>query len=88
MPSAHGTSGISRRCARAIASASSAMATARGISRPMSARQRLVVARPRAAVAASALAHEGLDARPVVGGGVTEWEERHATVAFRRCGDS
>jgi hydroxyacylglutathione hydrolase len=43
---------------------------------------------PRAAVAASALAHEGLDARPVVGGGVTEWEERHATVAFRRCGDS
>ncbi len=42
----------------------------------------------RAAVAASALAHEGLDARPVVGGGVTEWEERHATVAFRRCGDS
>jgi hydroxyacylglutathione hydrolase len=43
---------------------------------------------PRAAVAASALAHEGLDARPVVGGGVTEWEERHAVVAFRRCGDS
>jgi hydroxyacylglutathione hydrolase len=42
---------------------------------------------PRAAVAASALAHEGLDARPVVDGGVTEWEERHATVAFRRCGD-
>ena len=43
---------------------------------------------PRAAVAASALAHEGLDARPVLGGGVTEWEERHQTVAFRRCGDS
>jgi hydroxyacylglutathione hydrolase len=42
----------------------------------------------RAAVAASALAHEGLDARPVLGGGVTEWEERHQTVAFRRCGDS
>ena len=44
--------------------------------------------RPRAAVAASALAHEGLDARPVLGGGVAEWEERHRTVAFRRCGDS
>jgi len=43
---------------------------------------------PRAAVAASALVHEGLDARPVLGGGVTEWEERHQTVAFRRCGDS
>ena len=42
----------------------------------------------RAAVAASALAHEGLDARPVLGGGVTEWQERHQTVAFRRCGDS
>ncbi|MGZ8694273.1 MAG: MBL fold metallo-hydrolase [Gaiellaceae bacterium] len=42
----------------------------------------------RAAVAASALAHEGLDARPVLGGGVTEWQERHQTVAFRRCGDT
>jgi hydroxyacylglutathione hydrolase len=37
----------------------------------------------RAAVAASALLHEGVDARPVVDGGVPDWE----TVAFRRCGD-
>jgi hydroxyacylglutathione hydrolase len=41
----------------------------------------------RAAVAASALLHEGIDARPVVGGGVTDWgREGAATVAFRRCG--
>jgi rhodanese-related sulfurtransferase len=37
---------------------------------------------PRAAVAASALLHEGVDARPVLGGGVPDWQ----TVAFRRCG--
>ena len=53
MPSAHGTSAMARRLARAMPSASSASASARGISRPMSARQRLVVARPRAAVSGS-----------------------------------
>jgi rhodanese-related sulfurtransferase len=42
----------------------------------------------RAAVAASALAHEGLDARPVVGAGVADLAERGETVSFRRCGDS
>ncbi len=42
---------------------------------------------PRAAVAASALAHEGIDARPVVGGGVDDWQADGAeTVSFRRCG--
>ena len=42
---------------------------------------------PRAAVAASLLAARGLDARPVVDGGVTEWIEDGGTaVAFRRCG--
>jgi rhodanese-related sulfurtransferase len=42
---------------------------------------------PRAAVAASALAHEGIDARPVVGGGVEDWQADGAEmVAFRRCG--
>jgi rhodanese-related sulfurtransferase len=41
----------------------------------------------RAAVAASVLAHEGIDARPVLGGGVSDWERAGAaTVAFRRCG--
>jgi glyoxylase-like metal-dependent hydrolase (beta-lactamase superfamily II)/rhodanese-related sulfurtransferase len=42
----------------------------------------------RAAVAASALAHEGLDARPVVGAGVVDLARRGETVSFRRCGDS
>ena len=42
----------------------------------------------RAAVAASALAHEGLDARPVLGAGVTDLARRGETVSFRRCGDS
>ena len=40
----------------------------------------------RAAVAASALAREGIDARPVLGTGVGEWQSRGATVSFRRCG--
>ena len=41
----------------------------------------------RAAIAASLLAAQGVDARPVVGGGVTDWVSRggHA-VGFRRCG--
>jgi hydroxyacylglutathione hydrolase len=39
---------------------------------------------PRAAVAASVLAAEGVDARPVVHGGVPDWGGE--TVAFRRCG--
>jgi rhodanese-related sulfurtransferase len=42
----------------------------------------------RAAVAASALAHEGLDARPVIGAGVVDLARRGETVTFRRCGDS
>jgi hydroxyacylglutathione hydrolase len=41
----------------------------------------------RAAIAASVLAREGIDARPVLTGGITEWEERGGrTVEFRRCG--
>ena len=41
----------------------------------------------RAAVAASVLAHEGVDARPVLGGGVPDWErDGESTVSFRRCG--
>jgi hydroxyacylglutathione hydrolase len=40
----------------------------------------------RAAIAASVLAAAGIDARPVLGGGVADW--RGATVAFRRCGGS
>ena len=41
----------------------------------------------RAAVAASALAHEGIEARPVLGAGVPDWQDRGAkTVSFRRCG--
>jgi hydroxyacylglutathione hydrolase len=39
---------------------------------------------PRAGVAASVLAAEGVDARPVLHGGVLDWEGD--TVAFRRCG--
>ncbi len=41
----------------------------------------------RAAVAATVLTHEGIDARPVLGGGVPDWEADGAeTVSFRRCG--
>jgi hydroxyacylglutathione hydrolase len=44
---------------------------------------------PRAGVAASALAVEGVRARPVLDGGMNEWEARGNTVtAFRRCGGS
>ena len=43
----------------------------------------------RAAIAASLLAAAGLDARPVLGTGIGEWQERGgATVSFRRCGSS
>jgi hydroxyacylglutathione hydrolase len=43
----------------------------------------------RAAVAASALAAEGVRARPVMDGGMDEWQARGNTVtAFRRCGGS
>ena len=42
---------------------------------------------PRAAIAASVLAAAGLKARPVIHGGVYEWERRgNQTVEFRRCG--
>ncbi len=41
----------------------------------------------RAIVAASALAREGIEARPVLGAGVSDWQERGSeTVSFRRCG--
>jgi hydroxyacylglutathione hydrolase len=41
----------------------------------------------RAAIAASVLAAEGIEARPVLHGGVADWTERGGdTVAFRRCG--
>jgi hydroxyacylglutathione hydrolase len=41
----------------------------------------------RAGIAASVLAAAGVDARPVLHGGITDWRERgHATVEFRRCG--
>ena len=41
----------------------------------------------RAAIGASILRARGYDARPVVGGGMTEWLARGATaVSFRRCG--
>jgi hydroxyacylglutathione hydrolase len=41
----------------------------------------------RAAVAASVLAAAGIDARPVLSGGIPDWEKLgHQTVAFRRCG--
>ncbi len=41
----------------------------------------------RAAIAASVLARQGIDARPVLTGGITEWERRGGqTVEFRRCG--
>ena len=42
---------------------------------------------PRAAVAASILRTKGLDARPVVDGGMSDWLARGSTaVTFRRCG--
>jgi glyoxylase-like metal-dependent hydrolase (beta-lactamase superfamily II) len=42
---------------------------------------------PRAAIAASILRARGLDARPVVDGGMEDWLARGATaVTFRRCG--
>jgi hydroxyacylglutathione hydrolase len=41
----------------------------------------------RAAIAASVLVAEGIEARPVLHGGVEDWAERGGdTVAFRRCG--
>ena len=41
----------------------------------------------RAAVAASVLAAAGIDARPVLHGGIHDLEKLgHQTVAFRRCG--
>jgi hydroxyacylglutathione hydrolase len=41
----------------------------------------------RAGIAASLLAAEGIDARPVLGAGVADWEARGGrTVHFRRCG--
>ena len=42
---------------------------------------------PRAAIAASILRAKGLDARPVVDGGMDDWLDRgETTVSFRRCG--
>ena len=40
----------------------------------------------RAAVAASVLAREGIEARPVLHGGVPDWQRQGETVSFRRCG--
>ena len=41
----------------------------------------------RASIAASVLASAGVEARPVLGTGITEWKARgKPTVAFRRCG--
>jgi hydroxyacylglutathione hydrolase len=41
----------------------------------------------RAAVAASVLAAEGVDVRPVLDGGIEEWQRQgHPLTAFRRCG--
>jgi hydroxyacylglutathione hydrolase len=41
----------------------------------------------RASTAASVLAAEGIEVRPVIAGGVPDWEERGGqTVEFRRCG--
>ena len=43
----------------------------------------------RAGVAASVLAAEGVDARPVLDGGIDDWQERgNQVTAFRRCGGS
>ena len=42
---------------------------------------------PRAAIAASILVAQGYDARPVIAGGVSNWQAGGgATVSFRRCG--
>ena len=42
---------------------------------------------PRAAIAASVLQAAGVDARPVLDGGITEWRARGGeTTCFRRCG--
>jgi hydroxyacylglutathione hydrolase len=41
----------------------------------------------RAGIAASVLAAAGVEARPVLHGGIADWRDRgHATVEFRRCG--
>ena len=41
----------------------------------------------RAGIAASVLAHEGVNARPVLGGGIPDWQARGGRmVEFRRCG--
>jgi rhodanese-related sulfurtransferase len=41
----------------------------------------------RASLAASVLAAEGIVVRPVISGGVPDWEKRGGqTVEFRRCG--
>jgi rhodanese-related sulfurtransferase len=41
----------------------------------------------RAGIAASILAAKGIDARPVLNGGITAWAKRGgSTVEFRRCG--
>jgi rhodanese-related sulfurtransferase len=41
----------------------------------------------RAGVAASVLAAEGVRARPVLNGGIDDWQQRgHQLTAFRRCG--
>jgi len=43
----------------------------------------------RAGVAASVLAAEGVHARPVLEGGIDDWQKRgHALTAFRRCGSA
>jgi glyoxylase-like metal-dependent hydrolase (beta-lactamase superfamily II) len=43
----------------------------------------------RAGVAASVLAAEGIEARPVLEGGVDDWQKRgHPLTAFRRCGST
>jgi glyoxylase-like metal-dependent hydrolase (beta-lactamase superfamily II)/rhodanese-related sulfurtransferase len=43
----------------------------------------------RAAIAASILAARGVDARPVLNGGIPDWQRRgNPTVEFRRCGRS
>jgi rhodanese-related sulfurtransferase len=43
----------------------------------------------RAGVAASVLAAEGVRARPVLHGGIDDWQERgHQLTAFRRCGST
>jgi rhodanese-related sulfurtransferase len=41
----------------------------------------------RAGVAASVLGAEGVTVRPVLDGGIDDWQERgHRLTAFRRCG--